>query len=202
MPRGVPRRAPCHLLRGGGGLTARAGEPLLERGTSGGACTEGGIFMARSVISANSANGSAGDASTSDHLRKGVAALRAGPASPSSNTTMWAPRFDRRSASSEASSNDWKRTISCELNESGSCYGSGWTTVARRSEELVWHKGESVIVRAHTREHATRRYRARQAYNTLHTTDVSRAHDRKCVARPSTHTLTLHVGALLPALKH
>ena len=67
------------------------------------------------------------------------------------------------------------------MNESGSCYGSGWTTVARRSEELIWHEGESVIVRAHTHEHATRRYRARQAYNTLHTTDVSRAHDRKYV---------------------
>ena len=51
----------------------------------------------------------------------------------------------------------------------------------RRSEELCWHDGESVITRAHTHERVDRRYRARQAYNTLHTTDVSRAHDRKYV---------------------
>ena len=51
----------------------------------------------------------------------------------------------------------------------------------RRSEELCWHDGESVITRAHTHERVERRCRARQAYNTLHTTDVSRAHDRKYV---------------------
>ena len=67
------------------------------------------------------------------------------------------------------------------MNGSESCYWSVETAAARRSEELIWHDGESVIARANTREHAAFRYRARQAYNTLHTADVSRAHDRKYV---------------------